>query len=152
MSEHRILRLKPALRLERRGQHGQNKRDKRDHRANLADSSLNKPGLDFRYTQVWSGHLPSCADFITTTPELKFSVHTRALCSTGISSPGRRLGSCGRRSRLLGRKTAERLTRNLTKDYRPHAAGSGRPTLTTVWLEFRFPPSSMALMLRPMFR
>jgi len=26
MSEHRILRLKPALRLERRGQHGQNNR------------------------------------------------------------------------------------------------------------------------------
>jgi hypothetical protein len=39
MSEHRILRLKPALRLERRGQHGQNKTDKRD-----ADSSLNMPG------------------------------------------------------------------------------------------------------------
>src|ERR1700694_1339516 len=33
MSEHRILRLKPAVRLERRGQHGQNKTDKRDHRA-----------------------------------------------------------------------------------------------------------------------
>jgi len=44
MSEHRILRLKPALRLEQRGQHGQNKTDKRDHRANLADFSLNKPG------------------------------------------------------------------------------------------------------------
>jgi hypothetical protein len=44
MSEYRILRLKPALRLERRGQHGKNKTDKRDHRANLADSSLNKPG------------------------------------------------------------------------------------------------------------
>jgi hypothetical protein len=25
---------------------------------------------------VWSGHLPSWADFITTTPELKFLVHT----------------------------------------------------------------------------
>jgi hypothetical protein len=44
MSKYRILSLKPALRLERRGQHGQNKTDKRDHRANLADSSLNKPG------------------------------------------------------------------------------------------------------------
>jgi len=38
-SEHRIFRLKPAVRLERRGQHGQNKTDQRDHRANLADSS-----------------------------------------------------------------------------------------------------------------
>jgi transposase InsO family protein len=25
---------------------------------------------------VWSGHLPSKADFITTTPELRFLVHT----------------------------------------------------------------------------
>ena len=25
---------------------------------------------------VWSGHLASWADFITTTPELEFSVHT----------------------------------------------------------------------------
>jgi hypothetical protein len=38
------------------------------------------------------------------------------------------------------------------KDDRPHAAGSGRPAPTTVWLQFRFPPSRMALMLRPMFR
>jgi hypothetical protein len=38
MSENRILRLKPALRLEWRGQHGQNKPNQRDHRANLADS------------------------------------------------------------------------------------------------------------------
>jgi hypothetical protein len=30
MSEHRILRLKPALRLERRGQHGQNKTEQPD--------------------------------------------------------------------------------------------------------------------------
>ena len=44
VSEHRILRLKPALRLERRGQHGQKKPDQRDHRANLIDSSLDKPG------------------------------------------------------------------------------------------------------------
>ena len=38
MSERRILRLKPALRLERRGQYGQNEADQRNHRANLADS------------------------------------------------------------------------------------------------------------------
>jgi hypothetical protein len=44
MSKHRILRLKPALRLEWRGQHSQNKPNQRDHRANLADSSPNKPG------------------------------------------------------------------------------------------------------------
>jgi hypothetical protein len=44
MSKHRVLSFKPQLRLERRGQHGQNKTDECDHRANLADSSLNKPG------------------------------------------------------------------------------------------------------------
>jgi hypothetical protein len=38
MSENRILRLKPALRLEWRGQDGQNKPSQRDHRANLTDS------------------------------------------------------------------------------------------------------------------
>src|SRR5258705_5769277 len=52
MSEHRILRLKPALRLEQRGQHGHNKTAKRDHRANLADSSLTKHGYGFRSIQV----------------------------------------------------------------------------------------------------
>src|SRR6267378_4954014 len=47
MSEHRILRLKPALRLERRGQHGQNKTDERDHRSNLADSRATNPDRVF---------------------------------------------------------------------------------------------------------
>src|SRR6202171_2377167 len=40
MSENRILRLKPVLRLEWRDQHGQSKADERDHRANLADSII----------------------------------------------------------------------------------------------------------------
>ena len=52
MSERGILSLKPDLRLEQRGQHGQDKPDEPDHRGNLADSSLNKPELGFRYTQV----------------------------------------------------------------------------------------------------
>src|SRR6202011_4519578 len=51
MSERGILSLKPDLRLEQRGQHGQDKPNKPDHRGNLADSSLNKPELGFRYTQ-----------------------------------------------------------------------------------------------------
>ena len=54
MSERGILSLKPDLRLERRGQHGQDKPDEPDHRGNLADSSLNKPELGFRYTQPFS--------------------------------------------------------------------------------------------------
>src|SRR6202165_3643020 len=47
MSEHRILRLKRALRLERRGQHGQNKPNQRDHRASLADSVTRKIRIRF---------------------------------------------------------------------------------------------------------
>jgi len=38
MSKYRILSLKPALRLEWRGEHGQNEADQRYHCANLADS------------------------------------------------------------------------------------------------------------------
>ena len=53
---------------------------------------------------------------------------------------------------FLVEKAAERLTRSLMKEYRQHAAGSGPPALTTVWLQFGFPPSRMALLLRPMFR
>src|SRR5258708_21461159 len=36
---------------------------------------------------VWSGHLPSWADFITTTPELKFSVHTGPTVGAFIGEP-----------------------------------------------------------------
>jgi hypothetical protein len=38
MSERRILRFKPQLRLEWRGQDGQSETEQRDHHANLADS------------------------------------------------------------------------------------------------------------------
>src|ERR1700732_546400 len=48
MSKHRILRLKPALRLERRGQAGQNKPNQRDHCASLADSVT--PKIRIRYS------------------------------------------------------------------------------------------------------
>jgi hypothetical protein len=40
MSKYGILNLKPAVRLEWRGQNGQNEADQRDHRANLADSII----------------------------------------------------------------------------------------------------------------
>jgi hypothetical protein len=51
MSKHRVLSFKAEFRLEWRGQDGQKKPNQRDHRTNLADSSLNKPGYGFRYTQ-----------------------------------------------------------------------------------------------------
>src|ERR1700746_338594 len=57
---------------------------------------------------VWSGHLPSWADFITTTPELKFSVHT-ALSATTASLRRSDVESqvvlaCSRRSRWTSRQ------------------------------------------------
>ena len=54
MSEHRILRLKPALRLERRGQHGQNKTEQPDHSASLGDSIRSSTQIRLRYTQVFA--------------------------------------------------------------------------------------------------
>src|SRR6202035_1605127 len=53
MSEHRILRFKPQLRLEWRGQDGQNETEQPDHSASLGDS-------------------------ITSSTRIKFSVHTAA--------------------------------------------------------------------------
>jgi len=53
MPENRILRLKPALRLEWRGKDGQNKPNQRDHSASLGDS-------------------------ITSSTRIRFSVHTGA--------------------------------------------------------------------------
>ena len=51
MSEYRILRLKPALRLEWRGKDGQNETEQPDHSASLGDS-------------------------ITSSTRIRFSVHT----------------------------------------------------------------------------
>src|SRR6266446_225129 len=51
MSKHRVLSLKPQLRLERRGQDGQNETEQPDHSASLGDS-------------------------ITSSTQIRFSVHT----------------------------------------------------------------------------
>jgi hypothetical protein len=51
MSKHRVLRFKPQLRLERRGQDGQNETKQPDHSASLGDS-------------------------ITSSTQIRFSVHT----------------------------------------------------------------------------
>src|SRR5882757_3268119 len=51
MSKHRVLSLKPQLRLERRGQDGQNETEQPDHSASLGDS-------------------------ITSSTRMRFSVHT----------------------------------------------------------------------------
>src|SRR5205807_4450801 len=53
LSKHRVLSFKPQLRLERRGQDGQNKTEQPDHSASLGDS-------------------------ITSSTQIRFSVHTGA--------------------------------------------------------------------------
>src|SRR5258707_13078379 len=53
MSKHRVLSFKPQLRLERRGQDGQNETEQPDHSASLGDS-------------------------ITSSTQIRFSVHTAA--------------------------------------------------------------------------
>src|ERR1700730_12456252 len=52
MSKHRVLSLKPQLRLERRGQDGQSETEQPDHSASLGDSITASTRIGFRYTQV----------------------------------------------------------------------------------------------------
>ena len=47
MSKHRILSLKPHLRLERRGQDGQDKTQKPDHSVSLGDSITSSARIEF---------------------------------------------------------------------------------------------------------
>jgi len=47
MSKQRVLRRKPALRLERRGQYGQNEAEQPDHSASLGDSITSSTRIRF---------------------------------------------------------------------------------------------------------
>jgi len=57
MSKHRVLSFKPQLRLERRGQDGQNETEQPDHSVSLGDS-------------------------ITSSTQIRFSVHTTAFSAS----------------------------------------------------------------------
>src|ERR1700730_1665920 len=59
MSEHRILRLKPALRLDRRRQDGQSETQHPDHSASLGDSITSSTRIRF---SVHTGSRGRCAD------------------------------------------------------------------------------------------
>src|ERR1700737_299481 len=59
MSEHRILRFKPALRLEWRGQDGQNETEQPNHSASLGDSITSSTRIRF------SVHTPTFVDYDT---------------------------------------------------------------------------------------
>src|ERR1700736_5300871 len=101
MSERGILSLKPDLRLERRGQHGQDKPDEPDHRGDLADSSLNKPELGFRYPQGGRGHL--AVQFLA-----KMGCEVTAISSThSKEEEARQLGA----SRFIATKNSDELQR-----------------------------------------
>jgi hypothetical protein len=58
MSKHRVLSLKPHLRLEWRGQDGQDETQKPDHSASLGDSITSSTQIEF------SVHTPLCADTV----------------------------------------------------------------------------------------
>jgi hypothetical protein len=62
MSEHRVLSFKPQLRLEWRGQDGQNETEQPDHSASLGDS-------------------------ITSSTQIRFSVHTGHGQNDRLASP-----------------------------------------------------------------
>jgi hypothetical protein len=47
MSKHRVLSLKPHLRLERRGQDGQNETEQPNHSASLGDSITSSTRIEF---------------------------------------------------------------------------------------------------------
>ena len=72
MSKHRVLSLKPQLRLEWRGQHGLDETQEPDHSASLGDS-------------------------ITASTRIRFSVHTRlgVVCSEGARPASWWKGSSG---------------------------------------------------------
>src|SRR5260370_22231164 len=55
MSENRILRLKPALRLEWQGQHGQDETEQPDHSTSLGDSITSSTRIRFSVTAQKSG-------------------------------------------------------------------------------------------------
>jgi hypothetical protein len=84
MSENRILRLKPQLRLEWRGKDGQNETEQPDHSASLGDS-------------------------ITSSTRIGFSVHTRRVWKDRAPEwreayDERREGSTFRRARIIGNR------------------------------------------------
>jgi hypothetical protein len=60
MSKHRVLSLKPHLRLERRGQDGQNETEQPDHSASLGDSITSSTRIRFSvHTPVDEGSTPA---------------------------------------------------------------------------------------------
>jgi hypothetical protein len=68
---------------------------------------------------VWSGHVPSWADFITTTPELEFSVHTAEGYETNLEANLRDL--------LERIKSGRYKAPPVRRTYIPKADGSQRP-------------------------
>src|SRR6266446_2055209 len=66
MSKHRVLSLKPQLRLERRGQDGQNETEQPDHSASLGDSVTSSTRI--RFSAHTAGAEPEAADLFKAGP------------------------------------------------------------------------------------
>ncbi len=67
MSKHRVLSLKPQLRLERRGQDGQNETEQPDHSASLGDSITSSTRIRFSVTQATNDEADSVDLFVRKT-------------------------------------------------------------------------------------
>jgi hypothetical protein len=63
MSKHRVLSLKPQLRLEWRGQDGQNETEQPDHSAGLGDSITASTPIRFSVHTATIGRPPRRRDF-----------------------------------------------------------------------------------------
>src|SRR6266404_2724765 len=66
MSKHRVLSFKPQLRLERRGQDGQNETEQPDHSASLGDSITSSTQI--RFSVHTTGAEPEAADLFKAGP------------------------------------------------------------------------------------
>src|SRR5712664_622703 len=93
MSKHRVLSLKPQLRLEWRGQDGQYETEQPDHSASLGDSitsstpirfSVHTRGQDGQNETEQPDHSASLGDSITASTRIRFSVHTTAFSASSL--------------------------------------------------------------------
>src|SRR5260221_10703663 len=70
MSKHRVLSFKPQLRLEWRGQDGQNETEQPDHSASLGDSITSSTQIRFSVHTGASSHALSAGKMRVLTPGL----------------------------------------------------------------------------------
>src|ERR1700731_5166684 len=122
MSKHRVLSFKPQLRLEWRGQDGQSETEQPDHSASLGDS-------------------------ITSSTQIRFSVHTgpafaSSICNCMFASFGSerimRAGSCGSAAATDGALTGTAIEAGGNERPAANPATTAIPTVATLRSSRRF--------------